>query len=247
MNNRRTRSAFLASGYVGRGRRDSCVWAVDLGRRLAGIRGEAFRQARRGRETATRGLLPVRDRARRREPQVFRQMAFCWWTGNGDMHLKNFSLVTGLDGTVRLSPAYDLRCTRLVSPDDQFALPVGGKRDGLTRQHWEEYGACCGLPPRAVRRELDRIATSLDRAVDLVSRSPLGEPSRARYIELLRARTALFSGSSTPSRTKAEGAHHARKYHCCRSSTRPTRPGVRSIPGSTRQARPVNGLGRATC
>jgi len=130
--------------------------------------------------------------------KLFRQMACCWWTGNGDMHLKNFSLVTGLDGTVRLSPAYDLLCTRLVIPDDQFALPVGGKRDGLSRQHWEEYGACCGLPPRAVRRELDRIATSPDRAVDLVSRSPLGEPSRTRDIELLRARTALFSAGSTP-------------------------------------------------
>ena len=42
-------------------------------------------------------------------------MAFCWWTGNGDMHLKNFSLLTGPDGTVRLSPAYDLFCTRLVT------------------------------------------------------------------------------------------------------------------------------------
>ena len=45
--------------------------------------------------------------------KLFRQMVFCWWTGNGDMHLKNFSLLTGPDGTVRLSPAYDLLCTRV--------------------------------------------------------------------------------------------------------------------------------------
>jgi hypothetical protein len=30
-------------------------------------------------------------------------------------------LLAGPDGTVRLSPAYDLLCTRLVIPGDQFA------------------------------------------------------------------------------------------------------------------------------
>lgn len=127
--------------------------------------------------------------------KLFRHMVFCWWTGNGDAHLKNFSLLSGLDGIVRLSPAYDLLCTRLVLPDDRLALPVGGKQDGLRRAHWQEYGNYCGLPARSIARELARIVASLDPAIALVSRSPLGAPFRARYVELLRDRAATLAAA----------------------------------------------------
>ena len=40
--------------------------------------------------------------------KLYRLLLFDWWSGNGDMHLKNFSLLTGKDGRHRLSPAYDL-------------------------------------------------------------------------------------------------------------------------------------------
>jgi serine/threonine-protein kinase HipA len=125
--------------------------------------------------------------------KLFRQMVFCWWTGNGDAHLKNFSLLIGEDGIVQLSPAYDLLCTRLVLPDDHLALPVGGKQDGLRRAHWEEFGKYCGLPTRSIARELARVAALLDEAVDLVLRSPLSAPFRKRYADLLRERAAAIA------------------------------------------------------
>jgi serine/threonine-protein kinase HipA len=125
--------------------------------------------------------------------KLFRQMFFCWWTGNGDAHLKNFSLLIGVDGIVQLSPAYDLLCTRLVLPDDHLALPVGGKQDGLRRAHWEEFGKYCGLPDRSIARELARIAAVLDGAIDLVSRSPLSASFRTRYVDLLRDRAAILA------------------------------------------------------
>jgi len=130
--------------------------------------------------------------------KLFRRMAFCWWSGNGDAHLKNFALLTGADGVVRLSPAYDLLCTRLAIPADRLALPVGGKTDGLTRRHWEQYGQYCALPSRSIDRELARIARTLDAAIDLVSRSPLGEAGRARYIELLRSRATDLNDAPAP-------------------------------------------------
>jgi len=122
--------------------------------------------------------------------RLFRQMVFCWWTGNGDAHLKNFSLLTGTDGIVQLSPAYDLLCTRLVLPGDYLALPIGGKQDGLRRTHWEEYGKYCGLPARSIARELARIVALQQSAIELVSPSPLGASSRERYVDLLRERAA---------------------------------------------------------
>jgi len=125
--------------------------------------------------------------------RLFRQMVFCWWTGNGDAHLKNFSLLTGVDGIVQLSPAYDLLCTRLVLPDDRLALPVVGKQDGLRRTDWEEYGKYYGLPARSIARELARIVALRDSSIEFVLRTPLGALYRARYANLLRERAATIA------------------------------------------------------
>ena len=122
--------------------------------------------------------------------KLFRRMAFVWWTGNGDMHLKNFSLHTGEDGRHRLSPAYDLVCTRLVIEGDRLALPVGGKKDRLARRHWLDYAASCGLATRAAARVLDELAAGLEPALEVVDRSPLPAGMRREYRKLLAERAA---------------------------------------------------------
>lgn len=127
--------------------------------------------------------------------RLFRQMVCGWWTGHGDGHLKNFSLLIEPDGCARLSPAYDQVCTRLVIPGDPLALSVGGKRDGLTRRDWEAYGAYCGLPARSIARELARFPAALGAAIATIERAPISDPSRETYARLLRERTAALSAS----------------------------------------------------
>ena len=55
---------------------------------------------------------------------------FSFITGNADMHLKNFSLITNSENEVMLSPAYDLLATKLLIPEDmeELALPMNGKK-----------------------------------------------------------------------------------------------------------------------
>jgi len=132
--------------------------------------------------------------------KLFRLMVYCWWAGHGDAHLQRFALLTGIDGVTRLSPAHDLMCTRLTLPDnqlmlphDQLVLPVGGKKDGLRRADWEEFGRYCGLPPRSIARELARFPAALGKAAALLSMAPLRPPFRAQYAELLLARTAALA------------------------------------------------------
>ncbi len=121
--------------------------------------------------------------------KLYRLLVFGWWSGNGDMHLKNFALLTGTDGIARLSPAYDQVCTRLVIPDDPLALPVGGKKSNLNRRTWQNLAAAAGLPERAALPILDSIASLLDSALALVSRSFLSSALQASYADLLRERT----------------------------------------------------------
>ena len=50
--------------------------------------------------------------------RIFRQIVFNYLIGNGDAHLKNFSLIEMPSGDHALSPAYDLLCTSLHLPNE---------------------------------------------------------------------------------------------------------------------------------
>ncbi|MEX2120581.1 MAG: HipA domain-containing protein [Pirellulales bacterium] len=126
--------------------------------------------------------------------KLYRLLVYCWWSGNGDMHLKNFSLLGDPQGIVRLTPAYDLVCTRLVIPDDPLALPVTGKRDNLDRDCWLRFAAYCGLPEKTALRVLKKQASVLAEASALVDRSFLPADQKAEYKRLIWDRTAQLTG-----------------------------------------------------
>jgi serine/threonine-protein kinase HipA len=126
--------------------------------------------------------------------RLYRLLVFAWWTGNGDMHLKNCSLLTTADGIRRLSPAYDLLCTRLAIPDDPLALPIGGRRDRLGARDFLELAADAKLPERAAVRALHGIVGTLEEAIAFVERSPLEPEARAAYAALLRERAKVLAG-----------------------------------------------------
>jgi serine/threonine-protein kinase HipA len=125
--------------------------------------------------------------------KLFRLMVFAWWTGNGDMHLKNFSLLRGEDGNYRLSPAYDLLCTRLVIADDLMSLSVDGNKRDVTRRQWMTYAEHCRLPPRAAERVLRELAAATEDCASMIARSMLPAEMKTDYTVLLRKRGAALT------------------------------------------------------
>lgn len=126
---------------------------------------------------------------------LYQRFVFAWWIGNGDLHLKNLSVISAGAGTVRLSPAYDLLSTRLVIPDDALALPIDGRRDGLTPRTWRDFADCCGLPRPAAARMIRQIVDGLEGALGLVARSFLPAEAAERYSSLLRIRGAELAAA----------------------------------------------------
>lgn len=124
--------------------------------------------------------------------KLYRLLAFVWWTANGDMHLKNFSILATRDRFQQLSPAYDLLCTQLVIEGDQLALPVLGKKDKLTRESWMQFADYCKLGPRAAERVLGNITDALGQALELVARSALPVEFKAAYRAILEERTGVL-------------------------------------------------------
>jgi serine/threonine-protein kinase HipA len=77
------------------------------------------------------------------------QLVFMIASGNGDAHLKNWSVLYPDRRNPRLSPAYDLVSTRLYNPRDGLALSLAGTKrfeelswsslDGLGQGlHWSQ-------------------------------------------------------------------------------------------------------------
>lgn len=98
---------------------------------------------------------------------IFRQLVFAWLTGNGDVHAKNLSVLTQPDGEARIAPAYDLPST-VPYGDQTLALPMAGKRTGLSRRILLRFAAELGLREKAANGTLDRLLNatgSLDDAL----------------------------------------------------------------------------------
>ena len=125
--------------------------------------------------------------------KLFRLIAFCWWTGNGDMHLKNFSLLRHVDGAYRVSPAYDLLCTRLAIPDDQLALSIGGTKAHVGRKKWFAFAEACKLPTPAAERVLAEIGAAVAGAPEVIDASLLPDDMKGTYGDLVRDRGRVFT------------------------------------------------------
>ncbi len=121
---------------------------------------------------------------------------FSFLTGNADMHLKNFSLITHDNGEVGFAPAYDLVCTRILPLDDaeEMALTVNGKKSKLTRKDFEVFGEALKIPKKVREKSFERLSESRPAFVSLLLSSFLSEGLKAQYLRLVeeRARTLKF-------------------------------------------------------
>ena len=67
--------------------------------------------------------------------------------GNGDMHLKNWSLIYPDGQSAVLSPAYDFLCTTVYLTNDELALKLGNARHwrGLTLDDFDLVAEGAGV------------------------------------------------------------------------------------------------------
>ncbi len=96
--------------------------------------------------------------------EFMRRLVFSVLIGNGDMHLKNWSLLYPDDRKPVLSPAYDFVATVPYITDDKLALSFGGSRalDEITLDRVRRFTDTARLPMKPVwdivRETLDRTA-----------------------------------------------------------------------------------------
>ena len=123
---------------------------------------------------------------------LFQLTLFSFITGNSDMHLKNFSLIEQTDGTVELTPAYDLLSTKLAVPEDkeEMALPIAGKKSRFTKADFREFADYCQISPKAAENVFTSLERRIPTMIEWIEKSFLSEEMKRRYTNLIYERAA---------------------------------------------------------
>jgi serine/threonine-protein kinase HipA len=119
---------------------------------------------------------------------------FSFLTGNADMHLKNFSLMTTIDGKTGLAPAYDLISTRIMPIDDseEMALTCNGKKSRLKKDDFIKMGMTLKIPKKAIENSFDRLISALPEMKLVISTSFLSLELKQKYEKLIDFRADIL-------------------------------------------------------
>jgi serine/threonine-protein kinase HipA len=106
---------------------------------------------------------------------LFEMILFNFAIGNGDAHRKNFSLLTGEDGTTALSPAYDLVSSRLVIPEEaeELALTLNGKRNRLQLADFLAFANSIGIAAPYAESKIAELLSCSDAFLKMIRASTL--------------------------------------------------------------------------
>ncbi len=123
--------------------------------------------------------------------KLFRRVLFCFLTGNEDMHLKNFSLITRKN-KIELSPAYDLLNSTLAMnmTVEEMALPLAGKKRKINKADFFEYYGKdrLKLSSKTIMSEIQNLVDKIDELKKMIQISFLSEAMKDKYTELIMKR-----------------------------------------------------------
>jgi serine/threonine-protein kinase HipA len=127
--------------------------------------------------------------------RFFELTLFCFITGNADMHLKNFSILTNENGEFILSPAYDLLSTTLLLPEDkeELALTLNGKKNNLRKKDYEKFAEVLGINKKVSVRILEGMINTQVKLNDWIDISFLESKTKSTYKELIKQRIERIS------------------------------------------------------
>ena len=120
----------------------------------------------------------------------YETVIFSWITGNNDMHLKNYSLLSLKKGQYRLSPSYDLVNVVIINPKDkeELALTLNGKKSRIKSNDFIIAAAKSDIPEKVIQRLFNHFEKCLPQWKTMIDQSFLSQDLKQKYQELLYKR-----------------------------------------------------------
>lgn len=125
--------------------------------------------------------------------EFVRRLALAAITGNGDMHLKNWSLIyRGAGDKPVFAPVYDVLSTIPYIPADAMALSLAGERSfkALNAQRWKAFANRARLPEAAV---LKAVVDTVERVNEVWWSLPERSVAPAKVLERIDTHVSLMT------------------------------------------------------
>lgn len=120
---------------------------------------------------------------------LFERVLLFFLLGNGDAHLKNYSILETEDDSLRLSPAYDIACSKLVIPNElDSALTIHGKHNKITLSDFLAFSDFLGISDKVRDKIFQRMKILLEIANNNITNSYLPIEDQENIIQIVEGR-----------------------------------------------------------
>ncbi len=117
---------------------------------------------------------------------LFERVVLNFIIGNGDAHLKNYSIAYQDKDNIRLTPAYDIVCSKLVIPDEEdSAITINGKKNKLQREDFDKLAEYFHIPEKV---RYDKFGKKLDVLRRIIVTSKIYNEKQREFLEIIKDR-----------------------------------------------------------
>jgi serine/threonine-protein kinase HipA len=123
------------------------------------------------------------------------RVLFCFLTGNGDMHLKNWALLTPREGRVSLAPCYDFVSSKCYLPDEaDSALTLNGKHDKLSREDFAALAAFLKIDAKPTANVFRKFSEAKSTLLQMCAASELSISMQEKLTNVIESRHKRLFG-----------------------------------------------------
>ena len=110
--------------------------------------------------------------------------------GNGDAHLKNYSISCRDKDNIRLTPAYDIVCSKLVLTDEEdSAITINGKKNRLKIEDFNKLAEYLNIP---LKVRYEKFENKFDAMRKIINRSSIAKEKQQQFLEIIEERLACL-------------------------------------------------------
>ncbi len=116
----------------------------------------------------------------------FERVVLSFILGNGDAHLKNYSVSYKNKDDIRLAPAYDLVCSKLVISDEEdSAITINGKKNKLQIEDFDNLAEYLNVP---LKIRYEKFEKKFDVIKKIMESSMISNEKQRQFLKIIKER-----------------------------------------------------------
>jgi serine/threonine-protein kinase HipA len=123
----------------------------------------------------------------------FERVLLSFLIGNGDMHLKNWALLTRDEGKAELAPCYDFVSSKIYIQDEEdSALSINGRKNKLRHVDFEVLADSLKMDPKVAENSFRKLYKAKDQIIEMTMHSELSVEWQQKLLDVINSRYERF-------------------------------------------------------